>query len=160
MLHKSDLTAWLRTLSLAICFVWGCVSLSAQDRLFKQFDNTKGVSTVYISPAMFKLMPKLNVGNKDLAKLASRLSRLQILQCERPSLIPSIKKQAQAYYDSNRYEVIMRVKDDGEHTTIYQKGAGRGAKEFVLLNEERNELSIIHITGNISLEDIKDLYDR
>lgn len=160
MLHKSDLTAWLRTLSLAICFVWGCVSLSAQDRLFKQFDNTKGVSTVYISPAMFKLMPKLNVGNKDLAKLASRLSRLQILQCERPSLIPSIKKQAQAYYDNNRYEVIMRVKDDGEHTTIYQKGAGRGAKEFVLLNEEKNELSIIHITGNISLEDIKDLYDR
>lgn len=160
MLHKSDLTAWLRTLSLAICFVWGCVSLSAQDRLFKQFDNTKGVSTVYISPAMFKLMPKLNVGNKDLAKLASRLSRLQILQCERPSLIPSIKKQAQAYYDNNRYEVIMRVKDDGEHTTIYQKGAGRGTKEFVLLNEERNELSIIHITGNISLEDIKDLYDR
>ena len=160
MLHKSDLTAWLRTLSLAICFVWGCVSLSAQDRLFKQFENTKGVSTVYISPAMFKLMPKLNVGNKDLAKLASRLSRLQILQCERPSLIPSIKKQAQAYYDNNRYEVIMRVKDDGEHTTIYQKGAGRGAKEFVLLNEERNELSIIHITGNISLEDIKDLYDR
>lgn len=160
MLHKSDLTAWLRTLSLAICLVLGCVSLSAQDRLFKQFDNTKGVSTVYISPAMFKLMPKLNVGNKDLAKLASRLSRLQILQCERPSLIPSIKKQAQAYYDNNRYEVIMRVKDDGEHTTIFQKGAGRGAKEFVLLNEERNELSIIHITGNISLEDIKDLYDR
>lgn len=160
MLHKSDLTAWLRSLSLAICFVWGCVSLSAQDRLFKQFENTKGVSTVYISPAMFKLMPKLNVGDKDLAKLASRLSRLQILQCERPSLIPSIKKQAQAYYDNNRYEVIMRVKDDGEHTTIYQKGAGRGAKEFVLLNEEKNELSIIHITGNISLEDIKDLYDR
>ncbi len=160
MLHKSDLTAWLRTLSLAICFVWGCASLSAQDRLFKQFENTKGVSTVYISPAMFKLMPKLNVGDKDLAKLASRLSRLQILQCERPSLIPSIKKQAQAYYDNNRYEVIMRVKDDGEHTTIYQKGAGRGAKEFVLLNEEKNELSIIHITGNISLEDIKDLYDR
>lgn len=160
MLHKSDLTAWLRTLSLAICFVWGCASLSAQDRLFKQFENTKGVSTVYISPAMFKLMPKLNVGNKDLAKLASRLSRLQILQCERPSLIPSIKKQAQAYYDNNRYEVIMRMKDGGEHTTIYQKGAGRGAKEFVLLNEEKNELSIIHITGNISLEDIKDLYDR
>lgn len=160
MLHKSDLTAWLRTLSLAICLVLGCASLSAQDRLFKQFENTKGVSTVYISPAMFKLMPKLNVGDKDLAKLASRLSRLQILQCERPSLIPSIKKQAQAYYDSNRYEVIMRVKDDGEHTTIYQKGAGRGAKEFVLLNEEKNELSIIHITGNISLEDIKDLYDR
>ena len=160
MLHKSDLTAWLRTLSLAICLVLCCASLSAQDRLFKQFENTKGVSTVYISPAMFKLMPKLNVGNKDLAKLASRLSRLQILQCERPSLIPSIKKQAQAYYDNNRYEVIMRVKDGGEHTTIYQKGAGRGAKEFVLLNEERNELSIIHITGNISLEDIKDLYDR
>ena len=160
MLHKSDLTAWLRPLSLAICLVLGCVSLSAQNRLFKQFENTKGVSTVYISPAMFKLMPKLDVGDKDLAKLASRLTRLQILQCERPSLIPSIKKQAQAYYDNNRYEVIMRVKDDDERTTIYQKVVGKGNNEFVLLNEEKDELSLIHLIGNITLEDIKGLYDR
>ncbi|MFQ9996074.1 MAG: DUF4252 domain-containing protein, partial [Hoylesella buccalis] len=86
--------------------------------------------------------------------------RLQILQCERPSLIPSIKKQAQAYYDNNRYEVIMRVKDDDERTTIYQKVVGKGNNEFVLLNEEKDELSLIHLIGNIKLEDIKDLYDR
>lgn len=144
MLHKSDLTAWLRPLSLAICLVLGCVSLSAQNRLFKQFENTKGVSTVYISPAMFKLMPKLDVGDKDLAKLASRLTRLQILQCERPSLIPSIKKQAQAYYDNNRYEVIMRVKDDDERKSPLKAKTGCTSMSF--WRTERRALRAIWAT--------------
>ena len=56
--------------------------------------------------------------------------------------------------------MIMRVKDDDERTTIYQKVVGKGNNEFVLLNEEKDELSLIHLIGNIKLEDIKDLYDR
>ena len=54
----------------------------------------------------------------------------------------------------------MRVKDDDERTTIYQKVVGKGNNEFVLLNEEKAELSLIHLIGNITLGDIKDLYDR
>lgn len=159
MQRKNKLPFYTKRLFLIVCLVLAWGSLFAQDHLFKQFEDTPGVSTVYISPTMFKLIPKMEVGDKDIAKIASKLTKLQILECERPSLIPSIKKQALAYYEKNRYEVVMKAKSSDDRTTIYQKKRGKDSNEFVLFNEEKGELSIIQVVGNISLNDIKDLND-
>lgn len=128
-----------------------------QDNLFHRFENEKGVSTVYISPAMFKLMPKMNTGKRNISSIASKLTHLQILECERPSLFADIKKTATDYYVKNKYEVVMTVKDEDDHVVIYLKPLGKGQNEFVLISEEKAELSIINIVGAISLNDIKEL---
>ena len=49
------------------------------------------------------------------------------------------------------------MNDGNEHITIYQKSLGKGKNEFVLLNEESDELQIIHLSGSVSLNDIKAL---
>ncbi len=146
-------------LAATVGLVLVCIAGSAQDQLFKRYENTKGVSTVYISPAMFRLMPKKKVGDKDIVQIASRLDKLQILECERPSLIAAIKREALAYYRKNRYEVVMQMKDDDERVTVYQRTIGKGKNEFVLFNEEEDELSIIQVVGNVSLDEIKHLND-
>lgn len=137
-----------------------CGICRAQDALFQKYEDVDGVTTVYISKAMFRMMPHLNAGNKDISKIAYKLDRLQILDCERPSLIPGIKKMALAIYKNGKYEYIMRVNDDGEHTIIYQKQHAGGKNEFVLLSDEKDELSIINLLGNVTLNEIKGLTDN
>ena len=43
----------------------------------------------------------------------------------------------------------------GEHTTIYERHYPNGKNEFSLLAIERNEITIINLLGNISLQDIQ-----
>ena len=155
MQQKINFSMNIKRFFLAIILSFICGLTFAQDQLFSQFEEEKGVSLVYISPAMFKLMPKKDVG--DISSIASKMTKLQILECERPSLIPSIKKKALECYQKQQYEVVMKAKDDDDRTTIYQKALGKGKNEFVLFTEEKDGLTIIQVVGNISLNDIKDL---
>ena len=48
---------------------------NAQDALFRKYDNTKGVTTVYVSKAMFSMMPKIKAGDINISKLAGKMDR-------------------------------------------------------------------------------------
>jgi len=104
---------------------------------------------------MMRMMGNVKAGNKDISKVAGRLDYLQILSCERPSLIPSIKKSAQNIFNQQKYSIVMQVNEGGEHTTIYERHYPNGKNEFSLLAIERNEITIINLLGNISLQDIQ-----
>ncbi|WP_028897227.1 DUF4252 domain-containing protein [Prevotella sp. HUN102] len=131
-----------------------CGQTFAQKAIFDKYEDVKGVSTVYISKNMFQMMGG-KVGDKDLSKIAKKLEHMQILECERPSMIQGIKNFATTVLNQQRYEVAMKVNDGDERVTIYQKNRGNGKNEFVLLAVEKDEISIINILGNVSLQDIK-----
>ena len=97
---------FILTLSMAL---FACIMASAQKALFDKYSETDGVSTVYISHKMMRMMGNVKAGNKDISKIASRLDYLQILSCERRSLIPSIKKTAQSIFSQQRFSVVMQV---------------------------------------------------
>ena len=134
-------------------FTFNCTF--AQKVFFDKYDDKEGISTVYISATMLKMMGNVKAGNKDISKVAGRLDYLQILSCERPSLIPSIKKSAQSIFNQQKYSIVMQVNEGGEHTTIYERHYPNGKNEFSLLAIERNEITIINLLGNISLQDIQ-----
>ena len=133
---------------------------NAQDALFRKYDNTKGVTTVYVSKAMFSMMPKIKAGDINISKLAEKMDKLQALSCDRSSLASSILNEATAYYDREGFEQVMKVNDGGENTTIYMKARQQGRNEFALLVSESGELEIINILGKITLKDIRNLTGR
>ena len=127
----------------------------AQDALFDKYEDTNGVTTVFISKTMLGMIPNVKAGNHDISKIAGKLDQLRILTCEKASLIPRILDDAKKIYKSEGYEVIMRMNDDGEKMTIYQRSLKGGKNEFVLLQEESSELNIINVKGAITLKDIQ-----
>lgn len=131
------------------------ITTFAQKALFDKYSETDGVTTVYISHNMMRMMGNVKAGNKDISKIAQRLDYLQILSCERPSLIPSIRKTAQDIFSQQKFSIVMQVNDEGERTTIYERHYPNGKNEFALLAIERNEITIINLLGKISLQDIQ-----
>ena len=143
----------MKRIILTLCMTMiACITAFAQKALFEKYSETDGVSTVYISHNMMRMMGNVKAGNKDISKVAGRL---QILSCERPSLIPSIKKSAQNIFNQQKYSIVVQVNEGGEHTTIYERHYPNGKNEFALLAIERNEITIINLLGNISLQDIQ-----
>lgn len=145
-----------RIILLLVCVCMTAMSL-AQDALFKKYSNTRGVETVFISKTMLNMMGTVEVNDKRLS--ANKIDRIQILSCERPSMVRTIKAEALAAFQRERYEEMMRMHDDDEKTIIYGKSLGHGINEFVLFETERDEIDIINIRGRITLNDIKHLAD-
>lgn len=127
----------------------------AQDALFKKYGNTRGVETVFISKSMLSMMPTVEVNDKRIS--SKKIDRIQILSCERPSMVRTIKAEAVASFERGHYEEMMRMHDGDEQTIIYCRSLGRGINEFVLMETERDEINIINIQGKITLNDIKHL---
>lgn len=143
-----------RILLLLVCVCMTGMVL-AQDALFKKYGNTRGVETVFISKSMLSMMPTVGVNDKRIS--SKKIDRIQMLSCERPSMVRTIKAEAVASFERGHYEEMMRMHDGDEQTIIYCRSLGRGINEFVLMETERDEINIINIQGKITLNDIKHL---
>lgn len=150
MKHRSIYIVFLSLLLMTVV-----QNARAQDALFDKYEDTNGVTTVFISKTMLGMIPNVKAGNHDISKVAGKLDQLRILTCEKASLIPHILDDAKKTYKSEGYEAIMRMNDDGEKMTIYQRSLKGGKNEFVLLQEDGSNLNIINVKGAITLKDIQ-----
>jgi hypothetical protein len=150
----------MKRITIIILMTVLCGICHAQDALFRKYADVNGISTVYISKSMFRMMPNIKAGNKDISRISSKIDKMQILNCERPSLIPSVKRVAKSTYKKGKYEDVMQINENGEHTVIYQKLHPNGKHEFVLFCEEKDELSIINIFGSVTLSEIRNIADN
>ena len=144
----------LLTLSTFIC--------QAQQSFFDKYAEMDGVSSVYITKSMLKMFPSMSgkINGVDVGNLASKLENIQILSADDPNIIEQLRKDTKHISTKNGYEELMRVRDDGDKTTIYFKEKKKNS-EFILITDEGNEFTIISIVGNdISLKDIQDMTNR
>ena len=146
----------MKRLILLTMILAACGALRAQDELFKKYENTKGVETVYISKSLLSMVGAADIGDLNVSKVAKKIERIQVLECGRPSLIQGIRDYALGIFKRDKYEQIMRTTDDGEITYIYQRQRGK-QNEFVILTIEKDELTIVNILGGLTLKEIKEI---
>ena len=147
---------YIITLLLSLCSLFNY----AQESFFDKYADMEGVTSVYISKAMLSLMPDMKTEEIYIGELASKLDNIQILNCEKASVTAQIKKDISYISPKNGYEELMRINDEGEKTIIYLKRNKNKEKEFVLMSQEKNEFTIIAITGNLTLQEIQGIINK
>lgn len=140
------------TLILSFCSVF---CMAQQKDFFDELSGMKGISSVYISKAMFQLMPDMNMGGLNLTPFIRKLESVRILSSENVETTVKMKKNFQYINPENGYEELMRVTDNGEKMVIYWKQDKKGKNEFVLLSDEEKEYTAIVIVGNLTLEEMQ-----
>lgn len=128
-----------------------------QQSFFDKYAEMEGVSSVYITKSMLSLFPKgqTSVNGVNIGNIASRLDNIQILSADEQPIIDKLRKETSVINTRNGYEELMRVRQDGEKTTIYFKNGKKDKKEFVLLLDEKDEFTIISIVGDLTLQEIQ-----
>ena len=94
------------------------VGASAQEgrNIYNRYSGGKGVSAVYISPSMFKLigkLPNLEEG-MDLAPLIRTFEGFYMLDISDASAVSALRKDVNAMISKGRYELLMEVKEEGD----------------------------------------------
>jgi len=152
----------IRTLIIAIMATLCSVCSYGQQSFFDKYADMEGVTSVYISKSMLSLFPKgnTNVNGINIGDIASRLDNIQILSADEQPIVDKLRKETSDINTRNGYEELMRVREDGEKTTIYFKDGKKDKKEFVLLVDEKNEFTIISIVGDLTLQEIQGIVNN
>ena len=152
----------IRTLIIAIMATLCSVCSYGQQSFFDKYAEMDGVTSVYISKSMLSLFPKgqTNVNGINIGDIASRLDNIQILSADEEPIVDKLRKETSHINTRNGYEELMRVREDGEKTTIYFKDGKKDKKEFVLLVDEKDEFTIISIVGNLTLQEIQGIINQ
>lgn len=128
-----------------------------QKNLMERYANVDGVTTVYISKTMLQMMPNMNMHiNMNTKEMAGRLTGILILTTERRDLVQSLRKDANQFFNTKTFEVLMTVKDEESLVNFYIKRKNdQRVSEMVMVVDEGDEFVLIQMTGDMTMDDIK-----
>lgn len=141
---------------LTILFALAVISVSAQvSKLFDQYSDTKGVTSVYISKAMIRMMPDIKTNGLEINGMAEKLNSVRVLTTENPDMVAKMSKDMNTEIKKDSYEILLSANDNGEKATIYLKTEANGINNYLIVAQESRELSIVLISGTLTPTDIQ-----
>ena len=140
---------------------------SAQDAksIYNKYAGSKGVTAVYISPAMFKIIGKLpdmqmqtaDGSSLNIAPLVSSFEGFYMLDISDQKAVSILSQEISSMVSKGRYELLMEVNDEGERLHIYTSGNEQIIESFVFTASEGGTLQFICIDGKMKRSDVEKL---
>jgi hypothetical protein len=147
----------MKTKNILIIICLFCTSAGfAQNKLFDKYADMDDVTSVYISKAMFQMMPAIEQAGVNLMNLKGKIESLQLVSTEKPDKIIQMKKEFLQLVTSQHQE-LMRVKDGNDRVNFYSDMKGDQIKELIMLAESDSSYTAIQLIGNFTLQDIQDI---
>lgn len=154
-----------RLIILAVILLSATIASAQEGRnIYNKYSGGEGVTAVYISPSMFKLIGKLpdleietDGGPMDIAPLISSFKGFYMLDISNPSVITEINKEVTTMISKGRYDLLMEVKDEGDNVHIYTSGDEKTIESFVFIASDGYEVQFICIDGKINRTDLEAL---
>ncbi|MDR2969889.1 MAG: DUF4252 domain-containing protein, partial [Tannerellaceae bacterium] len=100
--------------------------------LFDKYTDMDNVTSVYISKAMFKMMPNIETAGLNLMNMKGKIESLQIISTERSELAPKMKEDFSKLIGKG-HEELMRVRDEKTKATFYADMSGDLVKDLIML---------------------------
>lgn len=135
------------------------------EALYRKYSDEPGVSGVYISPAMFRMigrLPAMNINDDDvdITPIIRSLSGFYLINSENPEVNEALRAEMRKVRGSNKYELLMEAKDDGDKMSIYTANKGNLITSLLFLAEEISECTFIVLDGSIYQEDLDRLLSK
>lgn len=133
--------------------------------LYNKYSDSNGVSAVYISPAMFRMigqLPNLDVeasdgGKIDIAPLIRSFEGFYLLNVSDKAQAAELKQEVQTMIKAGRFEVLVEAKDSGSTMRIYTVGDDKIISSLVMLAQEGDSVQFICLDGTINRKDFETL---
>lgn len=136
------------------------VAMFAQngESIYRKYSGKPGVTGVYISPAMFRMMGSLPleemVDGQELAPLIKQMNGFYLIEVFDAAIAGEVEADVRRLLSSNKFELLMEVKDEGNTVKMMSLTEGDYVKSFVISCIEENETVFICLDGDILKSDL------
>ena len=150
----------MKTKNILIILCLFCTStVFAQSKLFDKYADMDDVTSVYISKAMFQMMPTIEKVGVNLMNMKGKIESLQLVSTEKPDKIVQMKKEFSQLVTTQHLE-LMRVKEGKNRVNFYSNMKGDLIKELIMLAETEENYTAILLVGNFTLKDIQEIANQ
>lgn len=140
-------------------------SAYAQDgrSIYNKYSDEPGVSAVYISPSMFKLMgriPSIELGQNekmDITPIVKSLKGFYLISSSNKDIKERLNSDVKRFLNSGKFELMMEAKDSGDAVRIYTDGDESIIHSFLMMATDRDDTTFISMDGLINREDLEKL---
>ena len=131
----------------------------AQDSktIYNKYSDENGVSAVYISPSMFKLigkLPEIEIGDHgekvDITPIVKTLKGFYLLNTSDQGLTKRLNNDVKSLLGKGSYELMMEAKQDGETVRFYTDGDDSIVRSFVMMALDADSATFISMDGLIN----------
>ena len=138
----------------------------AQDSktIYNKFSDEAGVSAVYISPSMFKLigkLPEIEIGDYgqkvDITPIVNTLKGFYLLNTSEQGIIKRLNSDVKSLLGKGSYELMMEAKQDGETVRFYTDGDDSIVRSFVMMALDADSATFISMDGLINRDALERL---
>ena len=140
---------------IALCLLCSSAA-SAQSKLFDKYAGMDNVTSVYISKAMFNMMPVIGDIGLSLTNLKGKVESLQLVSSEQQERIVQMRKDFSRIVEGKHQELI-RVRDGKTRVTFYADMNNNHVKDLLMLADTDSSFTVIQILGNFTLKDIQNI---
>ena len=121
--------------------------------LYSKYSDLPGMEAVYISPAMFRMIGKIpDVEDINFSSIIKSMTGFYILNTENPQDAAALLADVNKFIKAGKFELLMEAKNDGEATRMYTIGDEKTVTSFVMVSQEKDEVSFISFDGKMDRE--------
>ena len=147
---------------LLLAFAVSMVSSAAQNskkKIYSEYSGKPGVSAVYISPAMFKLMKtvpdiEINCQEVNFSRFIRTLEGMYILNTSDQDIASRLAKDVESELRYGKHELLMEAIEENQTTRIYIVQNDSIVSDLILLSRDGHSTSYISITGEMPLDEL------
>lgn len=147
---------------LLLAFAVSMVSSAAQNskkKIYSEYSGKPGVSAVYISPAMFKLMktvPDIEINSQEVnfSRFIRTLEGMYILNTSDQDIASRLAKDVESELHYGKHELLMEAIEENQTTRIYIVQNDSIVSDLILLSRDGHSTSYISITGEMPLDEL------
>ena len=133
--------------------------------LYNKYSDLDGVSAVYISPAMFRMIGKIpdvqmeaaNGGNVNLTPIIQSLSGFYLLTAEEPALAEKLFAEVKQLVDRKKCELLFEAKDNGEVTRLYTVGSSNTVSSVFFTSKDAEEFTYMCLEGKMDRDQLENI---
>lgn len=129
---------------------------SQSNKLFDKYADMDNVTSVYISKAMFQMMPTVGDVGLNIMNIKGKIEYLQLISTEKQELIPQMRTEFGKLI-GNQHQELMRVRNGKKKATFYSDMKGDQIKDLIMLADADSNFTVIQLVGNFTLQDIQDI---
>lgn len=146
-----------RLLTLLFLTLILCVTVSAQNDIYKKCEKEKSVTTVYISKTMLQMIGDGKAGNVDsgaMALLKDKIDNVVIVNTDNAKGVKFLRDLRKNYMDNKNHEILMQINDPNSDMVMFRIPLNGSKNEYAISVLGKDNAHMIVIEGNLTIEDI------
>lgn len=142
----------LAMLSIALCTI-GAQAQTTMKEIFDKYKTVENAKYVHVPKWLMKMAGKNNDDSEDILSKTTSVKILAIDDCSKKTRRKIAESLEQL--DSNVYEMLVNVKDDGDKCYIYVKKDEDKITELNIFGVDDKDAALVQLQGNYEYDDIE-----